>query len=187
MEYTVNGIKLSYDAAGSRSWGSDVILLDRAIDLSAQTTWHDNGFTIEPLFTPDRYSLFFEQCYALLIRCWSEAGLRVGHNFQLDQYHTIARDLQAHLRAVEKTKLLHVADFPLPIQEIEERVSEICNVPLVARNPFDNQAIFHFRVIRPNQADNNPLHRDVWLEDYDDCINLYIPIAGSDEKSSLIL
>jgi ectoine hydroxylase-related dioxygenase (phytanoyl-CoA dioxygenase family) len=31
------------------------------------------------------------------------------------------------------------------------------------------------------------LHRDVWLEDYESCINLYIPIAGSNALSSLIL
>ena len=48
-------------------------------------------------------------------------------------------------------------------------------------------SIFHFRVIRPHHRDNNPLHRDVWLEDYDDCINLYIPVAGSNPLSSLII
>jgi ectoine hydroxylase-related dioxygenase (phytanoyl-CoA dioxygenase family) len=31
------------------------------------------------------------------------------------------------------------------------------------------------------------LHRDVWLPDYKNCINLYIPIAGSNEKSSLVI
>lgn len=187
MEYFVNGVRLKYDVTGSRSWGSDIVLLDQAIDLSVRTGWHDRGFTIESLFTPEHYSLFIEQCHALLIRLWSEAGLNLRHDFQPDRYHTVVTDLAAHLRAVEKTKLLGVGKFPILVKEIEQRVSEICNVPLVARNPFDNQAVFHFRVIRPMQADNNPLHRDVWLEDYDDCINIYIPIAGSNEQSSLIL
>jgi ectoine hydroxylase-related dioxygenase (phytanoyl-CoA dioxygenase family) len=75
----------------------------------------------------------------------------------------------------------------LPIEEIEERISAICGVALRARNPYDDQSVFHFRVIRPNSADNNPLHRDVWLEDYAACINLYIPVAGSNARSSLIL
>jgi ectoine hydroxylase-related dioxygenase (phytanoyl-CoA dioxygenase family) len=91
------------------------------------------------------------------------------------------------LAAVEKTKLLAVEKFPIPIQLVEKRISEICQMPLIAKNPFDNQSIFHFRVIRPNSTDNNPLHRDVWLEDYANCINLYIPIAGSDSNSSLVI
>jgi ectoine hydroxylase-related dioxygenase (phytanoyl-CoA dioxygenase family) len=61
------------------------------------------------------------------------------------------------------------------------------NQHLRAHNPFDKEEIFHFRIIRPNSGDNNPLHRDVWLEDYKDCINLYIPVAGSNAHSSLII
>jgi hypothetical protein len=37
------------------------------------------------------------------------------------------------------------------------------------------------------RADNNPVHRDVWLEDYDSCVSLYIPVAGGNALSSLIL
>jgi hypothetical protein len=66
-------------------------------------------------------------------------------------------------------------------------MSELLNQELIVCNPYDDQRVFHFRVIRPLSGDNNPLHRDVWLEDYKDCINLYIPIAGSNALSSLII
>jgi ectoine hydroxylase-related dioxygenase (phytanoyl-CoA dioxygenase family) len=66
-------------------------------------------------------------------------------------------------------------------------MSDLCKVPLIAKNPFDNQSIYHFRVVRPHANDHNPLHRDVWLEDYANCINLYIPIAGSTDLSSLAI
>jgi hypothetical protein len=111
----------------------------------------------------------------------------VDKNFMLDQYHTLVRDIKTHLASIEKTKLLSTMEFPVEIALLEDRVSECVGIPLVVRNPYDGQSVFHFRVIRPGHLDNNPLHRDVWLEDYDDCINLYIPIAGSDEQSSLML
>jgi hypothetical protein len=187
MEYCVNKINLKYEVTGPRHWGEDRTLLREGRDLTTATHWHESGFTIEELFDPETYETFSEHAKSLLINCWKNAGLIVDSSFNPDQYHTLTKDFQAHLNAVEKTKLLQVSDFPVPVQQIEERISEICKVSLVARNPFDGQSIFHFRVIRPMLADNNPLHRDVWLEDYDDCINLYIPLAGSNEYSSLIL
>ncbi|TFG88173.1 MAG: hypothetical protein E4H16_05500, partial [Candidatus Atribacteria bacterium] len=166
MEYTVNGIKLKYEAQGERRCGEEIILLDQAKDITAPNAWHPAGYTIEALFDDSTYKSFFERTQSLLIQSWKEAGLSVETDFILDQYHTLAKDSTTHLAAVEKTKLLPIECFPVSVGLLEERVSEICKVPLVAKNPFDGLSIFHFRVIRPNQSDHNPLHRDVWLEDY---------------------
>lgn len=187
MNYSVNEYDFSYDAHGEKIWGDNTVLLDTSIDLTANKPWHDTGYTIEKLFDNSLYSTFANNVYKLLINCWREAGLSIPDQFSLQEYHKVATDFVTHLRAVEKTKLLSVDDFPVPIHLLEERISAICNTPVIAKNPFDQQAIFHFRVIRPGKTDNNPLHRDVWLEDYDNCINLYIPVAGSNELTSLII
>jgi hypothetical protein len=139
------------------------------------------------LFDAKTFNAFRRQTHALLLDCWRKAGIVAPKDVPLDQYHTLVKDFDTHLSAVEYTKLLPVEQFPIPIELLEDRVSQSCGVPVEVRNPFDGQRIFHFRVIRPQQWDNNPLHRDVWLPDYDNCINLYIPVAGSNERSSLIL
>lgn len=187
MEYTVNGNTLSYNVAGEVIRGSDEVLLAGAMDLTEATAWTAKGYGIERLFSPPQYDSFRKATVNLLLDCWREGGLPVDEKFLPQNYHHLATDHSTHLQAVEKTKLLSINRFPIPIEEIEDRISTLCNTPLITRNPFDGQRIFHFRVIRPRSTDNNPLHRDVWLEDYDNCINLYIPIAGSNEKSSLIL
>lgn len=187
MEYSINDRTIRYESTGEKRWGDNRVLLDDAIDLTAGTEWHGRGFTIEKFLPADHYPEFSKAVRNLLIRLWNEAGFSVNEDFPLQQYHTVVKDFESHLRAVEKTKLLTTDQFPIPIEIVAERISAICHVPLVAFNPFDKQSVFHFRIIRPQQSDNNPLHRDIWLEDYDNCINLYIPIAGSNERSSLIL
>lgn len=187
MEYSVNGQVFRYHAQGEKIWGPDSVLLANSIDLTVHKPWHKTGYTIEKLFDDELYNTFSKNVYTLLINCWREAGLSVNDSFPLQHYHKIATDFETHLLAVEKTKLLSVHDFPVPIHLLEERIAAICKTPLIAKNPFDEQTIFHFRVIRPGKTDNNPLHRDVWLEDYDNCINLYIPIAGSNPLTSLMI
>ncbi|HEY3402887.1 MAG TPA: phytanoyl-CoA dioxygenase family protein [Ohtaekwangia sp.] len=187
MQYKVNDRLMQYEATGEKVWGENDVLLHHAVDLTAETTWATSGFTIEKFLDHNTFQRFAEATKVLLLNLWKEAGLSVPNNFLPEQYHTLIADYKNHLQAIEKTKQLSVRDFPIPIGQIEERISSICRIPLVARNPFDDQSIFHFRIIRPGQGDNNPLHRDVWLEDYDNCINLYIPVAGSTPQSSLIL
>jgi hypothetical protein len=187
MKYVVNDVVISYDPENARQWGDDLVLLDQAVDLTKNTRWASNGFTISRLFEEPIATTFQINCYNLLINSWRNAGLNIPDSFALDQYHMVVKDFATHLVAVEHTKLIDVANFPLAIEILEARISALCGSRLRAKNPFDNQSVFHFRVIRPNSTDNNPLHRDVWLDDYDNCINLYIPIAGSSALSALIL
>ncbi len=187
MEYYLNNKKVAYNAEGLKTSSGQKTLLDEAIDLTSGKPWSKSGYVVSQLFNKSVFEIFERETERLLMSLWEKSVLSISSDFQLDQYHTLASNQDLHLSAVDKTKLLSVSDFPLPISEIENRISEICKMPLVAKNPFDNQSLFHFRVVRPNSNDNNPLHRDVWLEDYANCINLYIPIAGSDELSSLTI
>jgi hypothetical protein len=187
MQYEINQTTIQYDALGEKEWGDETVLLRHGIDLTKETNWADAGFTIEKLFDDTTAEQLARETKKLLITKWKKAGLVFDESFPLDQYHAVTMDYQQHLAAVHETKLIDTREFPIPIKLIETRISEICKTSLRVLNPFDGQSVFHFRVIRPNSTDNNPLHRDIWLEDYDDCINLYIPVAGSNERSSLIL
>ncbi|HEV8512823.1 MAG TPA: hypothetical protein VGQ59_06085 [Cyclobacteriaceae bacterium] len=185
MEYHLNKTKVVYRTEGSKISGDDKVLLHKAIDLTSGKPWGKNGYVVSKFLDDPAFEKFEGETKKLILSLWMKSGLSIPDDFQLDQYHTLAFNQSLHLSAIEQTKLLSVTDFPVPISEIENRISEICETALVAKNPFDNQSIFHFRVVRPNSNDNNPLHRDVWLEDYANCINLYIPVAGSNELSSL--
>jgi ectoine hydroxylase-related dioxygenase (phytanoyl-CoA dioxygenase family) len=188
MEYSVNGKTLRYEPSNEVLRGDNVVLLSQARDLTQGRLWHKAGFSVEKLFDhEDDFADFISACKKILYRCWREAGLNVPAEFPLEKYHILASDQAKHFSAIEKTRLLSLDDFPIAIRQITDRVATILNAKVEGRNPYDNHRLFHFRVVRPCSGDNNPLHRDVWLEDYSDCINLYIPIAGSNSQSSLIL
>jgi hypothetical protein len=187
MQYHVNNKLIEYHAGGSKVFGDDHVLLHAADDLTQNAEWHAMGFAIQPLFDKLAFESFQNTTEELIRSLWRKSGLNVPVDFPLEHYHRLADTKEKHLAAVEFTKLLSVTEFPSGIEKIQKRISMICGIPLEAHNPFDDQKIFHFRVVRPKQGDNNPLHRDVWLEDYSDCINLYIPICGSNELSSLII
>ncbi|MBS1950006.1 MAG: hypothetical protein OJF59_002347 [Cytophagales bacterium] len=187
MEYQLNNQSISYLPEGKKISGSNTILLHHSIDLTANVPWHDAGYAIEQLYHKNQFTDFFNETKNLLIDLWRTAGLVMPGDFALDQYHTLIGNQRQHLSALEQTKLIFTNKFPLGIHTLENRISEICGIQVVAKNPFDHQSVFHFRVIRPNSNDNNPLHRDTWLEEYAGCINLYIPIAGSNAHSSLSL
>ena len=186
MKYRTDKTSLSYQAQNSSSKGKDEILLNSADDLTANA-WGEKGFTVEPLYSSEEYFHFKRETETLVRSLWRKSGLKVFDDFDLEEYHHIAGSTELHLAAVDQTKLIGTSLFPLGVEKLEERISEICEKPLIAHNPFDGQSVFHFRVVRPQSKDNNPLHRDVWLEDYKDCINLYIPVAGSNNNSSLII
>lgn len=187
MNYAIDQSTFHYEAKGIRTFGKNQVMLDEGIDLTAKTHWSGTGFGIEKLFTNQLYKDFADNTRSLLMCLWREAGLSIPTHFPLEHYHTLIPSWEMHLNVLEKTKLLSISEFPVSINQIEERISEICKEKLEVKNPYDGQSIFHFRIIRPASHDNNPLHRDVWLEDYKDCINLYVPIAGSNGLSSLIL
>jgi hypothetical protein len=187
MKYKVNNADLQYSTDGKTSRGDDRVLLQTAIDLTAKTPWTKQGFTVETLFDELQYQILKTNTKSLLLKSWSDAGFSFSEGFSLEQYHRLVKTKEGHLKAVGKTKLLSTDSFPIDIRLLEKRISEICNEVLIVKNPYDGQSIFHFRVIRPHQPDNNPLHRDVWLDDYKDCLNVYIPVCGSNDKSSLII
>lgn len=186
MKYKVDGRTIEYFSEGEKTIGENLTLLNHAVDLTRKMTWHGDGYVVEKLFDKELTFLFEKNTHSLLRQLWKQAGLAVTDQIPLHLYHK-ATTQDLHLKAIDKTKLLSAEQFPIDIRILEKRISDILNQPMKVHNPFDDQKIFHFRVIRPMSGDNNPLHRDVWLEDYKDCINIYIPVAGSDEQSSLIM
>ncbi|MEQ9440369.1 MAG: hypothetical protein RIG62_15045 [Cyclobacteriaceae bacterium] len=179
---------VSYEVAGARRFGPDEVLLAGHDDLTQTTDWAETGYQVAPFLSNDAFQTFMSGVQALFQSFFQKAGISMPEEAALDQYHQLTHfdDVQ-HLAIVNQAKLLENKKFPIPVRLLEERVSELCRVPVKAHNPHNNEQVFHFRIIRPQRNDNNPLHRDVWLPEYHDAINIYVPVCGSNTLSSLTL
>ncbi len=188
MKARINQREVTYHIEGPASAPDGRVLLASAVDLTAQTAWAAAGYTVAaglpaPLQTQLRAGLA-----ELLRAALREAGVPVGADFDVSHYHhAIADDPARHLAVVNQIREIRQERLPVPAAALEARVSALVGRPVRALNPWDGERFFHLRIIRPHRPDNNPLHRDVWLPDYDDCINIYLPVAGSTPDSAMPL
>jgi len=156
-------------------------------NLAAGTYWDNDGYTVAVLFDKmESYyslvSIFEEIIKSKLIA----SSYFINNHFVLNQYHKIIQSDEQHYSFIAKMGNF----FPVHLlgdllDEIEDRVSEICQKKVHAKHPDYDEKIFNIRIVRPNSKDNNPLHRDVWLDRLRNGINIYVPITGSNELSSL--
>jgi len=179
--------------SGKPHFGSDRILLDQDDNIIADTSWNDAGFTVAPFLPPDTTAQLRCGIQKLVVAALERLRIPVPDHFSLEHYHRLVNNKPAiHEHLTAKLNKLPMRALPIPQQLITQRISDICGLPLTSRNPhFGPLAplvnLFGMRIVRPQSSDHNPLHRDVWLNRLRNAVNIYIPIAGSDARSSLTL
>ena len=186
VSFSVNGTTIEYDVEGDAVFGSDQVLLKEDDNLISGTDWADRGYTIQPFLSQPENELIRSGLQAALIECMRKFTSVDESRFTLEKYHEfVDNDLHPQITG-ELRRGFRVETFPGGIARVEKRVSQICGVELTSTCPSVGWGGYFIRIVRPNlKTDNNPPHRDVWLEILRSCVNIYFPLAGSDERSAL--
>ena len=162
----------------SSTWGEDEVLLEKDVNLLAKTSFHHKGYHIFPI-TNHRETL-----KTLLSRNISTI---IGSTTDIDieKYHLYVNETQ-HKQVLNtmpyKKDCMELRTFS---EYIETFMSEV----LKEKVKIFNDDIW-VRICRPthiSQEDFNPCHKDVYLDFYRNTMNVYLPIVGSNEKSSLLV
>ena len=154
-------------------WGADYVMIDNDINLLKNI---NDGYLILNIDNYNNLLHTFMQ---------NEIEFITGKTVNLHNYHN-------ELTNEEHTKILNsmpykknmcpdIRDFCI---YLETHISKLLNEPV----KIFNDDIW-VRICRPSscisQNDFNPCHKDVYLDFYRNTVNIYLPIVGSNEKSSL--
>jgi hypothetical protein len=187
VEFPLGRHRVRVHVEGPRVWGPERVLLDEDDDLTAPA-WRSTGYTVAPFLPADVHARLHDGVRTLVHELLAGAGYR-GPAPALAHLHELAAAEPAAYAAMiaKSRKCFELARIPIDAGEVVARISEICGVRLVVKNPMTGAEHWCMRIVRPHSTDNNPLHRDVWLDRLRNAINIYAPIAGSNAESSLPL
>ena len=159
------------------SWGKNTVILNNDFNLLQKTDFDNTGYKI----------LDIQNFNSLLQRFIQNEILHITNKkIALENYHNAITE-------EEHKKILNSMPYKKDIypdvkkfsEYLEKMVSDVLGEPVKIFNDD-----LWFRICRPskiNDNDYNPCHRDVYLDFYRNIVNIYLPVLGSNEKSSLTI
>ena len=178
----------SCEVVGETILGGPDCLFEEDDNLLDNAPWREAGYVVAP---------FLGDAGMDALRDWVTADVRARlarlapdmdlDGFRMDTLHeTVAGREDAYAALIAETrKGFAIADFPVDIARVDARVSELCGTRVRCAHFDPDGPEFNIRIVRPDRNDNNPPHRDVWLDHLRHKLNIYAPLFGSTRASSL--
>lgn len=188
VNYKIENNEIDLLLEGETFIGAPITLLNNDVNLIDDLSWTEAGFSVEKFLAPELYKKAQIGISEIVKNLVLQAGGKVDGNFTLEKYHLYVDD-NIHLKIAKIIQPgWNVSTFPIDFNFINKRVSEIVNKTVTAEAKHLGIYNYFLRIVRPMKfQDNNPPHRDVWLDRLRNAVNIYVPICGSSQKSSLPL
>lgn len=104
--------------------------------------------------------------------------------YTLEKYHDVYTENNHHHAFIKNISRVIPKDIISPSNNfLENVISQLSTIFQRKLAIYKNK--IEFRVVRPNQPDNNLLHRYHWFPYFKNLLNLYIPLSGSNHGSVL--
>lgn len=196
LKYSVNSRDISLKvAADDIVIGQDRILYNHD-GPSINNDWQKEGYKITKFLDNQKFTDFYEFVYMFFIKNLKKIKTFDTSTFTLEKYHRFVNDKE-HLAFIKCVAAggfgasgIPLSMLPFNYKELDNLVSDLCKKKFTCKKTFYylfTNKHFWLRVVRPKSKDNNPPHRDNYLKRNKKIINIYAPIAGSNELSSLPL
>jgi hypothetical protein len=186
INYIINDKLFTFNFEGEFEKGNDNVLLEEDDNLLENTVFNDLGYTIQPFLNPNQNEELKNVVEKIIKELIVHNGGTIDANFTLETYHKYVSD-ELQLKIAKSIKDgWKLEDFPFDLNLINDRISQILGQKVSTKAKDENIHDFYLRIVRPNcLQDNNPPHRDVWLDRLRNAVNIYHPICGSTENSAL--
>ena len=174
IETLIDGRPFSWAVKGEFSWGSGGPLCQVESDPLLPVLGTDGYRVIDlPAGTADRIKKNVGSLPNL-------DGLT-----DLENYHEWVKSETDHIKIVHVSRDLRFAQLGLDATELTQYFGNIVGVPLSPVLPMFDTDVVQLRINRPGSTDYNPPHRDGSLPHLAPTLNVWIPVVGVDETTSL--
>jgi len=185
-ELFLDGEGYQFEVEGDFFWGEPKLLYKTEDNVISKMPWKDKGYAVVNAFSSED----FQRLKASIKRNIVKAIQRCVPNFdasdfQLENYHEFVTTDELHNQVINITRNLENEDFDFDIEALAKRFGQILGYELTSWVEELQKSHIQIRLSRPNSLDINPPHRDGYLSYWEDIINVWIPIVGCNQNSSL--
>lgn len=118
--------------------------------------------------------------------------------FSLEKYHQFVND-ETHMKVVKEIQGgiagiggIHLDKLGINYRHLDGYINDVIGGKNLSCNDrrlgnLLSLKYFWIRIVRPNSIDNNPPHKDTHFKRIRNNVNIYLPLAGSNNNSSLPL
>ncbi|REE27213.1 hypothetical protein DFQ09_10141 [Winogradskyella pacifica] len=175
-----------FKVEGDFFWGKPELLYPQEDNVLSKMEWENEGFNIVKAFENQDFLKLQESVKNIIIEALKANNVGVDNKlFDLKDYHKFVTTDALHNQVISITRNLETLDFDFDIDLLAKRFGDILGYKLTSYVEELKKSHIQIRISRPKSLDINPPHRDGYLSYWEDIINVWLPIAGCNEKSSL--
>ncbi|WP_179348186.1 phytanoyl-CoA dioxygenase family protein [Winogradskyella pacifica] len=175
-----------FKVEGDFFWGKPELLYPQEDNVLSKMSWENDGFNIVEAFENQDFLKLQESVKNIIIDALKANNVAVDNEiFDLKDYHKFVTTDALHNQVISITRNLETLDFDFDIDLLAKRFGDILGYKLTSYVEELKKSHIQIRISRPKSLDINPPHRDGYLSYWEDIINVWLPVAGCNEKSSL--
>lgn len=178
--------QFQFNVEGDFFWGEEKLLYKDDDNIISKMAWKHDGYAVVSVFEIEEFKTLKESIKKNIIKALHKQSIVFDEdNFTLENYHKIVTTNEQHNKVIDVTRNLENKDFDFNIDALAERLGVILGYELTTWVEELKKTHLQIRISRPNSLDINPPHRDGYLSYWEDIINVWVPIEGCNNKSSL--
>ena len=175
-----------FEVEGHFFLGENKLLFKHENNIISKTSWQNKGFEVVKTFTKKEFQSLKNSIKSNIVKAIKENNIVFNEeNFNLSNYHKIVTTDALHNKVIEITRNLENHDLDFDIKKLTKNFGKALGYELTSWIEELQKTHIQIRINRPNSLDINPPHRDGYLSYWEDIINVWIPIEGCNENSSL--
>ncbi len=182
----IDGLEIVVNSQGSIfDYGDQEVLVNENSDIAYHTSWYPKGYKVFDFLSPDKMDILVQDITNTIKNIVAKENINVD-NFSLEQYHHYVEDDQTHFNVAKQTRDLYEKDFRFAMQDLYKLIGKHGEIELTSYNEEIQEDVHIIvRINRPHSSDYNPPHKDIYGAEIKSFLNVWIPIAGVNENSTL--